>query len=72
MSTSDAIAQSFIIRIWIEESATRTQPAVWRGSVTHVPSGATEYIQDLSRIAAIIAPYLTEMGVNNLDETCER
>lgn len=64
MNLPNAINQSFIIRVWIEEPATESQPAVWRGHVTHVPSGARKYIQDLHEIASIIAPYLADLGVN--------
>lgn len=64
MNLPDAINQSFIIRVWIEEPATESQPAVWRGHVTHVPSGARKYIQNLNEIAVIIAPYLVELGVS--------
>jgi len=63
MNTIDAINQSFIIRIWIEVPASETHPAVWRGHVTHVPTGARKYIGDLRQIAKIIAPYLSELGV---------
>ncbi len=72
MNVPDAINQSFIIRIWIEEPATESRPAVWRGHVTHVPSGDRKYIQDLSQIASIIAPYLIELGVDIRDESSRR
>ncbi len=30
--------QSFLIRLWIEEPATETRKATWRGHITHIPS----------------------------------
>lgn len=30
--------QSFVIRLWIEEPATETRKATWRGHITHVPT----------------------------------
>ncbi len=29
--------QSFLIRLWIEEPATATHKAIWRGHITHIP-----------------------------------
>ncbi len=72
MNSPDAINQSFIIRVWIEEPATETQSAIWRGHVTHVPSGTRTHIQDLNQIASIIAPYLIELGVNIYDKPSQR
>ncbi len=55
--------QSFIVKIWLEETAEEAGRAMWRGHVTHVPSGQRRYIQDLDGIATFIVPYLEEMGV---------
>ena len=55
--------QSFIIKIWIEETAAESGEATWRGSITHVASGDRRYLHDLRGIAAFIVPYLAEMGV---------
>lgn len=53
---------SFIVKIWLEESAEGTEQAAWRGHITHVPSGERRYLRDLDEIAAFIVPYLKEMG----------
>jgi len=55
--------QSFIVKIWLEETAEEDGRATWRGHVTHVPSGQRRYIQNLDGVTAFIAPYLEEMGV---------
>ena len=60
---SELAPQSFIIKIWLEETAEEAGRATWRGHITHVPSGQRQYIQDLDRISAFVAPYLEAMGV---------
>ena len=55
--------QSFIVKVWLEEAAGETGPAVWRGSITHVSSGKRRYLKDLDEIRAFIVPYLEAMGV---------
>lgn len=64
---------SFIVKIWLEETAEETGQATWRGHITHVPSGERRYVQDLDEITAFIAPYLEQMGVRvNLRERVRR
>ena len=53
----------FIIRIWTEESAGESGEAVWRGYITHIPSGKNRYFHKLDAIAEFIIPYLKAMGV---------
>ena len=60
MSESDV--HSFIIKLWVEKASERTRTAVWRGYITHVPSGERRYLKDLSEITAFIAPYLEDIG----------
>jgi hypothetical protein len=54
---------SFIIKIWLEETAEGGDQAVWRGHITHVPSGERRYVQHTDEITAFIVPYLQSMGV---------
>lgn len=54
---------SFIIRIWLEEIARGAGRAIWRGHITHVPSGERRYLKTLSDINTFIVPYLQAMGV---------
>jgi hypothetical protein len=54
---------SFIIKIWLEEITGETGHTVWRGHVTHVPSGKRHYIQDLNAILLFMQPYLEQIGV---------
>jgi starvation-inducible outer membrane lipoprotein len=64
MDLQESGSQSFIIKIWLEETTAEAGQARWRGHITHVPSGKRRYIQDLAAIPLFIAPYLREMGVS--------
>jgi len=65
MEPTEAGSQSFIIKIWLEESADETGHVIWRGHITHVPSGKRHYIQDLNAIPLFIKPYLEKMGTRS-------
>jgi hypothetical protein len=54
---------SFIIKIWLEETVSEDGAAVWRGHITHVPSGERRYIQQLEGVLEFVTPYLKNMGV---------
>ena len=53
---------SFIVKLWLEETIEETGQILWRGHITHVPSGKRCYLKDLEEIPAFIAPYLKKMG----------
>ena len=55
--------QSFIVKVWVEDSAKDAQQGVWRGHITHVPSYERRYLKNLGEIEDFIAPHLEEMGV---------
>jgi hypothetical protein len=63
MDLSETYIHSFIVRIWIEETAEEVSRAVWRGHITHIPSGERRYVEDLDAIVVFIAPYLEAIGV---------
>jgi hypothetical protein len=54
---------SFIVKIWLEETAEEAGHATWRGHITHVPSGERRYVEDLQDIITFIVPYLEKLGV---------
>ncbi len=56
-------AHSFILRIWLEEFEEESGRSVWRGQVTHVPSGERRYVKDLSELELFLLPYLNSMKV---------
>lgn len=63
MDEDGADIQSFVVRIWLEETTAESGRAVWRGHVTHFPGGERRYVQDLDAVSAFIAPYLEDVGV---------
>lgn len=63
MNKDAASSHSFIVKIWLEESAGAAEEPVWRGRITHVPGGERRYVRDLAGITAFIGQYLQSMGV---------
>lgn len=62
MEISQSDFCSFIIKIWLEEPPTQQGEALWRGHITHVPSGERRYFQTLEGILAFVAPYVKRIG----------
>ena len=58
----DSFSHSFIIKIWLEETAQESGKVRWRGHITHVISGKRRYFQSLSDIDDFINPYLEDKG----------
>lgn len=56
---------SFVIKIWLEETAEEAGQARWRGLITHIPNGERRYLENLREIAEFIIPYLEEMGIRS-------
>jgi hypothetical protein len=56
-------SQSFVVKVWLEETVKESGQARWRGHVTHVTSGERRYLESLSGIADFIRPYLEAWGV---------
>lgn len=63
MELSKIDTQSFIVKIWLEETAEEAGRATWRGHITHVPSNERRYLKNLDEIESFITPYLKKMGV---------
>jgi hypothetical protein len=63
MDTLEPEAQSFIVKVWVEDGSETSSQAVLRGHITHVLSNERRYLKDLGEIEDFIAPYLKEMGV---------
>ena len=45
-------AQSYIVRIWVEEPDQREAASSWRGHITNVISGERKYIHSVDDITA--------------------
>ena len=54
---------SFIVKIWLEQTAEEAGQTIWRGHITHVPSGARRHVQTKEALIEFIDVYLAEMGV---------
>jgi len=63
MDEIELLAQSFIVKVWVEEHAEKGGRGVWRGHITHVPDNRRRYLKSLDEIGDYIAPYLEAMGV---------
>ena len=57
------VIHSFVVRIWLEEIAGKHGQTVWRGHVTHVPSNARCYFENLAVLPVFVASYLRDSGV---------
>ena len=62
MDLPEASTHSFIVKIWLEEAGDSAGDGLWRGHITHVPSGARRYLKDLDDIVDVVVPYLEAMG----------
>ena len=51
-------AHSFVLRFWLEESASEVSGTLWRGHITHVMSRVRRHIEDLDEIKAFVELYL--------------
>lgn len=63
MEALDPNSHTFIVKVWLEESAAEAGAATWRGHITHIPTKERRYLQELLDIPAFIAPYLQELGI---------
>ena len=63
MDSLETTFQSFVIKIWLEETAEEAGKAVWRGHITHISSKRRVYLDELSEVIRFIIPYLEQMGI---------
>ena len=61
-SESAPVIMSFIVKLWLEEIVEGTGQMIWRGHITHVPSGDRRYLTTIDEIPGLIAPFLAEIG----------
>lgn len=54
---------SFVIKIWLEETADENASNLWRGHISHIPSGEKRYIQNLNEMMFFVFPYIEEIGI---------
>jgi|SRR3979409_334941 hypothetical protein len=63
MDITESKVQSFIVKLWLEESGDEAGKVVWRGYVTHVPDGERRYLKRLSDVTDFIEGHLKAIGV---------
>jgi len=63
MESLESTSQSFIVKVWVEDSREAGGHGAWHGHITHVPSGKRYYVKNLDEIPDFIAPHLEAMGV---------
>lgn len=61
MDWLEMTSHSFIVKIWLEETAAEAGQAKWRGHITHVPDGVRRYVESLDEISNFISAYLIAM-----------
>lgn len=63
MDPSESPRHSFVVKVWIEETASETRQVIWRGYITDVPGGERHYFDNLDKMSGYIKSYLEELGV---------
>ena len=63
MPSYEDISGSFIIKVWLEETADEADQATWRGHITRIQTGRKRYFEDLDTMADVVASYLEGLGV---------
>ncbi len=63
MDSLEPDAQSFIVKVWVEDDSEAGGQGIFRGHITHVSSHERRYLKNLHEIEVFIAPHLEEMGV---------
>jgi hypothetical protein len=63
MDLPESQAQSFVLRIWVEQTAEEAGRVLWRGHITHVKSGERCYVTSVEEIVAFLARHLASMGI---------
>ncbi len=65
MDVPEAHTHSFVIKVWLEETSEEASQIIWRGHITHVPSGVRRYFQELVVISDFVQSYLSIKSPNN-------
>jgi len=61
MDVFETDTQSFIVKIWVDESTEVTGELIWCGQITHVLSGERFDLQSLDDIGAFMNSYLQDV-----------
>jgi hypothetical protein len=63
MDFAESTPHSFIVKLWLEDLGGKRKRKVWRGYITHVPTGARRYLKRLSDVTDFIREHLDGSGV---------
>jgi hypothetical protein len=63
MDLIETSTQSFVIKIWVEETVEEAGEALWRGHITHVLSGERHHFGNIEEMIALMGRYLKEVGI---------
>lgn len=58
MDEGEIEAQSFVVKVWLEETDSGSGRRLWRGRVTHVPTGEHHAFTELAALVGILEPYV--------------
>ncbi len=69
---AESTLHSFIIKLWLDDQDGKKGRRLWRGYVTHVPSGAQRYLKRLSDIDEFIKEYVgSELENGSSSRVCK-
>lgn len=63
MDQLELYTHSFIIRMWREQIGAQPDQDIWRGHITHIPSGTRRYLRSLDDMVLFIIDYIEPMNV---------
>lgn len=58
MALPETTTHSFVIKVWLEETAVPYKKITWRGHITHVPSQRRQYLNDIDEVNEFISSFL--------------
>lgn len=61
-SLEETLAHTFITKLWVEEVADDSGLPLWRGHITHVPSGQRYPVRELKDITSFIQAFLGDVN----------
>jgi hypothetical protein len=59
MDPLELLTHSFIVKIWLSDAESTNGEKLWRGTITHVPSGKRRSVATFDDIDSFIEQYVT-------------
>jgi hypothetical protein len=63
MDLLETSIQSFVIKIWVEETIEEAGEVVWRGHIIHTHSGEKQHFKSMDEMVCLMGGYLQEIGI---------